>query len=168
MMRTTVLLLAMLAGSPSAPKHIDWYVGHEWNWQTTAGSSSNKARQAALDFALHTNRILVDGVFPSFVHLNCSTGLLPGGLNFSAYSPLVKAGIAVSPTLEGDPSCCALGGSCPLFANRRRLAQQLLALAQQYHLSGYTQDWEFTKSWNHTGYNDTMAHVASVLATADQ
>ncbi len=150
-----------VASSATSEKHIDWYVGHDWNWQS-AGSS--KARQAALDFALSTDRLLVDGIFPSFVHLNCSTGLLPSGLNFSAYAPFIQAGIAVSPTLEGDPSCCVLGGPCPLFANRQVLAKQLLALAQQYYLSGYTQDWEFTSSWNHTGYNDTMAHVASVLA----
>jgi hypothetical protein len=124
---------------------------------------SSPSRLAALDFALRKHPELVDGLFPSFVHLNCSTGALPSGLNFSAYAPFIRAGIEVSPTFEGDSSCCADGGTCPMFENRVVLAQQLLALALQYNLSGFTQDWEFTSSFNHTGYNDTMAHIASVL-----
>jgi hypothetical protein len=165
-----LILLAFPTAAPPPPvgqkragKHIDWYVGHSWNWLTANVSGINTDYEAALAFALSTHADLVDGMFPSFVHLNCSTGSLPAGLDFSAYTPFIGAGIQVSPTFEGDPSCCALGGSCPLFANREALAQQLLTLALRYNLSGYTQDWEFTSSFNHTGYNDTMAHIASVL-----
>jgi hypothetical protein len=141
------------------------YIGHDWNWLSPP---DHPARLAALNFALKTHRELVDGVFPSFLHLNCTSGatsLLPD-VNFSSYAPFIAAGIEVFPTFEGDPACCSLkqGQSiCPLYEYRDALAEGLLLLATRYNLSGYTQDWEFTESFNHTGYNSTMAHVASVL-----
>lgn len=49
------------------------------NWETT--NRSDVSYVAALDFALRTHRDLVDGMFPSFVHLNCTAGTLPTGLN---------------------------------------------------------------------------------------
>ena len=146
-------------------KHIDWYIGHDWNWLS---EPDNPARVTALEFALETHRDLVDGVFPSFLHLNCTSrsGSLVPDVNFSGYAPFVVAGIEVSPTFEGNSDCCPLHQgqpSCPLHEHRNQLAEELLSLAVRYNLSGYTQDWEFTDSFNHTGYNHTMAHVASVL-----
>jgi hypothetical protein len=122
-------------GAPQ--KHIDWYVGHDWNWLSPR---SSLARAAAIDFALYTHRDLVDGMFPSFVHLNCTTGSLPAELDFSSYAPFIAAGIEVSPTFEGTSSCCApRPGACPLAENKEQLAQELLALALRHNLSGYTQ-----------------------------
>ena len=70
----------------------------------------------------------------------------------------------MSPTIEGDASCCEKAPkACPIVANQEGLAQELLALAQKYHLSGFTGDWEFTDSFDWSGYNASMAHVAAVL-----
>ena len=117
-------------------KRIDWYIGHDWNWLTT--NRTDAAYVAALAFT-RRHRDLVDGVMPSFIHLNCSSSsnMLPR-LNFSLYEPIQAAGIEVIPVLEGDASCCQ-AASCPLAAGREALAQDLLALALQYGLSGFTQ-----------------------------
>jgi hypothetical protein len=158
-----LLLVEAASGAQTTRKHIDWYIGHDWNWLS---EPDHPARMAALEFALKTHQDLVDGVFPSFLHLNCTSGaasLVPD-VNFSGYAPFIGAGIEVSATFEGDSGCCPYGqSSCPMYEHRDALAEGLLSLAVRYNLSGYTQDWEFTDSFNHTGFNSTMAHVASVL-----
>jgi hypothetical protein len=166
----------------STGKSIAWYIGAGWNWQDPPGTSRSLTYKAAMDFALRTHRDLVDVVFPSFIHLNCTTasragweirsgsyadqGGLDTGLNFSVYQPMVDAGIAVHPTFEGDKACCSNASACPLVQFQDELATELLELALHYNLSGFTQDWEWVltgSGFYWAGYNESMTHVADVL-----
>ena len=99
------------------------------------------------------------------LEIDCSTGQINVSKhNFSGYKAFLDAGKSVNVDLSGEAACCASKDDCTILENKEKLAQQLLTLAQTYGLSGYTQDWEFGKAFNWHGYNETMAHVASVLA----
>ena len=174
--RGLLLSLLLLAAAPPparAPaatdgggeKHIDWY-------------SELPVTAAAVEFA--TTSGLVDGLLPccNLLQINCSTGTLqhePSAYNFSMFAPFTAAGKSVSVSLEGIEGtgiagmadCCANASHCPMLDHKEKLAQQLLELAQTYHLDSFTGDWEFGHGnpvafwWD--GWNQTMAHIASVL-----
>jgi hypothetical protein len=155
-----LLLLLPAAGSTNRQKHIDWY-------------SELPVTPSAVDFASTSG--LVDGILPccNLLQINCSTGVLQHRLqdyNFSMFAPFVTAGISVSVSLEGTGNmadCCANATHCPMLHSKQILAQQLLELALKFQLSGYTGDWEFGRGnpvqFNWQGWNETMAHIASVL-----
>ena len=61
-------------------KHVDWYIGHPWDWRTPNNETPfNESYATSLDFALTTDRDLVDGLFVMTMHLNCGgvSGFLP-------------------------------------------------------------------------------------------
>jgi hypothetical protein len=158
--------------SGSTNKRIDWYTercGPEALGEAAAGCA------AAVKFATVTHSWLVDGIMPccNMLQIDCRTGLLQydvSAYNFSRFAPFVAAGKAVSVALEGTgdmASCCASANNCTIRDHKEALAQQLLALALTYKLSSFTGDWEFNGQkldfyW--AGWNETMAHIASVLS----
>ena len=135
-----------------AEKHIDWYCGtcsEQFALNATVGQPD-----------------LVDGILPccNLLEIDCSTGTINvSRLNFSGYASFVNAGKTVNIDLSGEAACCANTTDCTIWANRTKLAAQLLELATLYNLSGYTMDWEFGDAWNYAGYNQTMAYIAGVL-----
>ena len=76
-------------------------------------------------------------------------------------------GVSSAGGVEGMAECCANATHCPMLESKETLAQQLLQVALRFKLSSYTGDWEFNRgdpaefSWR--GWNQTMAHIASVL-----
>ena len=61
-------------------KHIDWYIGHSWDWHTPNNETPwRESYEASKAFALGSDRDLVDGLFVMTMHLNCGgvTGFLP-------------------------------------------------------------------------------------------
>ena len=61
-------------------KHIDWYIGHSWDWHTPNNETPwRESYEASKAFALGSHRDLVDGLFVMTMHLNCGgvTGFLP-------------------------------------------------------------------------------------------
>jgi hypothetical protein len=158
---SSVLVVAGAAvGDGGNPKGIDWY-------------SELPVTAASLEFAQTSG--LVDGIMPccNLLQINCTTGTLqhdPSAYNFSVFAPFAAAGKRVSVSLEGTggmADCCANATHCPMLRSKDTLAQQLLGLALKYQLSGFTGDWEFGRGdpvafyWH--GWNQTMAHIASVL-----
>ncbi len=150
----------------AAGKHIDWY-------------SELPVTPTAVEFASKSG--LVDGLLPccNLLQINCTTGTLqyePSHYNFSMFAPFLEAGKSVSVSLEGISSvgsiegmasCCANATHCPMLESKEALAQQLLEVALKFKLTSFTGDWEFNRgnpaefSWQ--GWNQTMAHIASVL-----
>lgn len=157
---------ATATAAPTEKKHIDWY-------------SERPVTAAAVEFAMTSG--LVDGLLPccNLLQINCTTGTLqhePGEYDFSMFAPFIAAGKSVSVSLEGISSigvvegmaaCCANATHCPMLESKEVLAQQLLEVALKFKLTSFTGDWEFNRgnpanfSWK--GWNQTMAHIASVL-----
>ena len=156
-----------------AAKHIDWYT-EDCAWGNEAACS------AALEFATVTHPELVDGIMPccNVLQIDCATGLLQydtSHYNFSGFAPFLAAGKTVSVALEGwtaaanmggMAACCKSASNCTMMENKEALAQQLLELALKFKLTSFTGDWEFdgqADGFYWLGWNETMAHIASVL-----
>jgi hypothetical protein len=134
--------------SPEPKKHIDWYCGGQGGYDEFALNSSSPGNQADL----------VDGILPcsaSFIPINCATGRLAdlnqSKLWVSGFADFLRAGKEVNVQISGGPTCCVSETNCPILKNKKGLAGDLLELALQNNLTGFTQDWEFGAAFHWDG-----------------
>ena len=133
---------------PEPKKHIDWYCGGQGGYDEFALNSSSPGNQADL----------VDGILPcsaSFIPINCATGRLAdlnqSKLWVSGFADFLRAGKEVNVQISGGPTCCVSETNCPILKNKEGLARDLLELALQNNLTGFTQDWEFGAAFHWNG-----------------
>jgi len=134
--------------APEPSKHIDWYCGGQGGYDAFALNSSSPGNQADL----------VDGILPcsaSFIPINCATGRLAdlnqSKLWVSGFADFLRAGKEVNVQVSGGPTCCVSETNCPILKNKEGLAADLLELALQNNLTGFTQDWEFGAAFHWAG-----------------
>ena len=165
MLPLPLLLLAATQQPRPVPKSLGWFTGRILDGgafllsnQTAAAAGNNASSSRPPPPSVRIADRMLPCCGSLVVTANGTLPMTATSPYVADFSPYLEAGMEILADIRGEANVVE-----PMFRRKDKFAQEMLALAVRWNLTGFTLDWEFGQVMNWSMFNETMTVAADLL-----